>query len=294
MPNIVQAKATSPARLAMLAAALAVTFQANAATPATPAAPATTTTTTMPQKFDDNFSCETVRVCGAGEAAGLACATPAAVGFCRETQKLGISDRINTTKLPGDSRFPAGFYIYNSGDNLGQALSNQNIVGPACPKFGARTSHCSAFVRFAAKKIYGIDVQPDPDSSSSKYGWCFLTNPQHAALVQGESGFAIINGADNAADPVMAQIRANQGNLVIASVPGLSDEKAGHIAIVLPDTSRSADAIKADGPEVVQAGINNFAHTKALNGFWMHTDYGKRFSNVQYFFVAPKAGGASQ
>jgi hypothetical protein len=69
--------------------------------------------------------------------------------------------------------------------------------------------------------------------------------------------------------PVAAQAQANEGRLVVATYRNHNDDKPGHIAIVRP-TDKSESAIRAEGPQITQAGGTNYRSTSLQTGFSGH------------------------
>jgi hypothetical protein len=70
-------------------------------------------------------------------------------------------------------------------------------------------------------------------------------------------------------DAADAQNRANLGYLVIAAYKNHRDDKPGHIAIVRPSGKSAAD-IRAQGPQITQAGGTNYRSTTLEEGFAGH------------------------
>jgi hypothetical protein len=67
-----------------------------------------------------------------------------------------------------------------------------------------------------------------------------------------------------------AQDYANRGYLVVATYKNHHDEKPGHIAIVRPDAAKSASELRAEGPQITQAGGTNYRSTTLKQGFADH------------------------
>ena len=121
------------------------------------------------------------------------------------------------------------------------------------------TSHCSAFVAGATEGL-NIYVLRPPEHKMH-----LLANAQYQWLkVQGAAfNWFVIRSATE------AQQVANRGCLVIAAYQNPNPAKHGHIAIVRP--SEKADAlIQTEGPQVIQAGNENYSSTSLLSGFSHH------------------------
>lgn len=123
---------------------------------------------------------------------------------------------------------------------------------------GAHT-HCSAFVASAAKQL-GVYILRPPE-----HGQVLLANAQNEWLKS--EGAA--QGWHHLKDGAEAEAAANKGELVVASYHNHHDNKPGHIAIVRPST-KSAEAIASEGPDMVQAGGHNYNVVSAKKGFAGH------------------------
>jgi hypothetical protein len=122
-----------------------------------------------------------------------------------------------------------------------------------------RHTHCSAFVAAAAKKV-GVYILRPPDHKQM-----LLANAQYDWLET--DGRA--RGWTPVADAVQAQAEANRGRLVVATYRNHHEDKPGHIAIVRP-SERSDDAVRRDGPAIIQAGTVNYRETDLRTGFAGH------------------------
>ena len=69
--------------------------------------------------------------------------------------------------------------------------------------------------------------------------------------------------------PLVAQHRANDGDLVVAVYKSPDTAKPGHIAIVRP-SDKSAEDIDREGPQIIQAGKTNYVSTSLARGFSHH------------------------
>ncbi len=126
-------------------------------------------------------------------------------------------------------------------------------------KAEGKHTHCSAFVASAAKQ-FGIYILRPPE-----HGQKLLANAQNEWLAT--EGLA--QGWQRLKDAIDAQSAANLGQLVVASYHNHHDDKPGHIAIVRP-SDKSADAIAAEGPDLIQAGEHNYNEVSTKKGFAGH------------------------
>lgn len=134
------------------------------------------------------------------------------------------------------------------------------------PSTGKHT-HCSAFVAAAAKHL-GIYILRPPEHAQ-----ILLANAQYDWLEN--------DGARQGWRPVRdgfaAQEAANKGLFVVAAYRNHHDDKPGHIAIVRPN-EKSREAIRAEGPQITQAGGTNYRSTSLRQGFaghaaaWTHAE----------------------
>jgi len=134
-----------------------------------------------------------------------------------------------------------------------------------------RSTHCSAFAAAVAKRL-GVYMLRPPD-----HGQVLLANAQaewfHTAQGR-EQGWQAIPDAQQ------AQTRANQGNLVVIVYESPDAHKPGHIAIVRPSL-RPTRLLDQNGPEITQAGQENYTKTSAAVGFRAHP--GAWPSGVRYY-----------
>jgi len=134
-----------------------------------------------------------------------------------------------------------------------------------------RHTHCSAFVASAAMQL-GIYILRPPE-----HGQILLANAQYDWLA--EAGAA--QGWTPLAGDLDAQNYANRGYLVVAVYKNHHDDKPGHIAIVRP-SEKSAAAIRAEGPQITQAGGTNYRSTTVQRGFAGHPAAWERHE-VRYY-----------
>jgi hypothetical protein len=139
-------------------------------------------------------------------------------------------------------------------------------------------THCSAFVASAAKQL-GVYILRPPE-----HGQVLLANAQNEWLENegAARGWHQLKNGQEAEDA------ANSGELVVASYHNHHDDKPGHIAIVRPST-KSADAIAAEGPDMVQAGGQNYNVVSAKKGFAGHPA-AWRDKEIEYFAHDLKPG----
>lgn len=148
-----------------------------------------------------------------------------------------------------EDNWPAGVHV-----DWQTGIPDGRYVAP-----GHKDTHCSAFVAAAAQRL-GVYILRPPD-----HGQVLLANAQ-ADWLQGPGA---AQGWTALPDMYAAQAAANAGQLVVASYKNPDDARPGHIAIVRP-SQKSQDAITADGPEITQAGLENFFHTTVRAGFADH------------------------
>jgi hypothetical protein len=78
-----------------------------------------------------------------------------------------------------------------------------------------------------------------------------------------------------------AQAAANRGFLVVASYHNHRDNKPGHIAIIRP-SAKPESAIDSEGPEIIQAGSQNYTKISLVDGFAGHP-HAWADQEVQYY-----------
>lgn len=148
-----------------------------------------------------------------------------------------------------ESHWPAGVHVdWETGVPDGRA---ERGIG--------RHTHCSAFAAAAAKRL-GIYLLRPPEHPQM-----LLANAQVEWLErEGEAkGWRPVPGA------IEAQRAANQGLFVVAAYRNHHDDKPGHVAIVRP-SDKSEAAVRLEGPEITQAGGNNYRSTSLAQGFAGH------------------------
>jgi hypothetical protein len=120
-------------------------------------------------------------------------------------------------------------------------------------------THCSAFAAAVAKKL-GVYLLHPPEHSTY-----LLANAQQDWLCsQGTN-----QGWYQVDSPRQAQQLANAGQLVLVTTKNPDTARPGHVAIVRPST-KSDDQILAEGPQIIQAGMQNYISTNVKEGFKHH------------------------
>lgn len=148
-----------------------------------------------------------------------------------------------------EHHWPAGVHInWQTGDPDGRPESSHG-----------KHTHCSAFVASAAKHL-GIYILRPPEHPQ-----VLLANAQYDWL--GNEGAA--QGWHEIAGDIAAQHAANAGQFVVAVYKNPHDDKPGHIAIIRP-VVKSDERVEAEGPQVTQAGAENYASTSLRVGFAGH------------------------
>lgn len=140
----------------------------------------------------------------------------------------------------------------------GLPLSEEN--GKRLTPLAKDETHCSAFAAAVADGL-GIYLLHPPEHSH-----VLLANAQYDWLPSGagrKAGWAAV------ASGVDAQAAANRGELVVAVFKNPDATAAGHIAVVRPD-AKSAEAIAREGPQITQAGFNNYRSAALKDGFDHH------------------------
>jgi hypothetical protein len=121
-------------------------------------------------------------------------------------------------------------------------------------------THCSAFVAAAAESL-GIYLLHPPAHSH-----VLLANAQHDWLASDAGKKAGWHAVETAID---AQRLANAGEFVVAAFKNPDPTQPGHIAIVRPVVKSTADIV-AKGPQITQAGFNNYTSADLASGFDQH------------------------
>ena len=150
-------------------------------------------------------------------------------------------------------------------------------------KDDGKHTHCSQFAAAACDRL-GIYILRPPGHSA-----VLLANAQFDWLPSDEGK---AKGWSPVKDGSVAQELANRGSLVVAVYKNHDPKKSGHIAVIRPST-KSDDEIKAEGPQVTQAGGTNRNSAPLKKGFANHPDaFAKSevcyFSHAVIFPVEPK------
>ena len=120
-------------------------------------------------------------------------------------------------------------------------------------------THCSAFAAAVAANQNVYLLRP-PEHST-----VMLANAQADWLpVEGKKkGWKVVESGE------LAQGLANKGQLVVAVYREPGDRKSGHIAVVRP-CDKSPKDLKAEGPQITQAGMKNMNSAPLKTGFKAH------------------------
>jgi hypothetical protein len=121
-------------------------------------------------------------------------------------------------------------------------------------------THCSSFAA-AAAELAGVYLLHPPEHShvllaNAQFEWLPSKAGRH-------KGWRPVTG------PVGAQGLANDGELVVAVFKNPDIAMPGHIAIIRPFEKSEAD-IEARGPQITQAGFNNYVSADLQDGFDHH------------------------
>lgn len=149
---------------------------------------------------------------------------------------------------------------WRTGDPTGKKLTDDS-----------KHTHCSQFAAAACEKM-GVYILRPPDHSAT-----LLANAQFDWLPkQGRSrGWAPVK------DGKTAQDLANAGSLVVAVCKNPDPKKSGHIAVVRP-SEKSVAEIRAEGPQVTQAGGTNRNSCSLKTGFGSHKEAFER-NEIKFF-----------
>lgn len=146
-------------------------------------------------------------------------------------------------------------------DNLtGQTDPYQHLL-PAQQR-GPRSSHCSAFVHYLLDDLgYAIP----PFNSELPSDFVGLANTQAQFFAESNEWIELPTMWD-------AQLSANQGKIVIASVLDQSYHGAsGHIGIILPNIYNNLkDMYFRGGPVAMMVGYHSYRVKDLVSGFFVH------------------------
>ena len=116
------------------------------------------------------------------------------------------------------------------------------------------------------------------ETGDPEHGQVLLANAQYEWLLDA----GVQQGWTQLPDMMAAQNAANAGQFVIAAYHNHNDDKPGHIAIVRPG-SKSAAQLAAEGPDISQAGLDNFTSTTVKKGF---ADHKSAFAGNEILYFA--------
>jgi hypothetical protein len=160
-------------------------------------------------------------------------------------------------------------------------------TGPRKTTPGGHT-HCSAFAAAVADRL-GLYLLRPPE-----HGQDWLANAQEMwlngrgaarAMPAREAGWEKIGALADAGASEHAVSRANAGHLVVAvyfQPPDGGRQRPGHIAVVRP-SEKAPGLVRAEGPDVTQAGGHNHRVASLREGFASHKA-GWREGSIEYFF----------
>jgi len=137
-------------------------------------------------------------------------------------------------------------------------------------KDGKKHTHCSQFVAAVAERLSVPLLRPP------EHGVVGLANAQFdwlASEAAKKAGWVALK------DGAAAQSAANDGRLVLASLKNPDATRPGHIAVVRPG-AKGAEALAADGPDVMQAGGTNALRTTLRRGFGNHK---KEYDQIAFY-----------
>lgn len=138
-----------------------------------------------------------------------------------------------------------------------------------------RSSHCSAFAAAVGERLHIYMLRP-PDHPQ-----IFLASAQ-AQWFHSEEGkkdaWRPLTGPDRERQ---AQELANHGDLVVIVYESPDPHKPGHIVIVRP-SEKSAAELQVQGPQITQAGAENYDNFIAAKAFKYHP--GAWPNGVRYYW----------
>lgn len=152
-------------------------------------------------------------------------------------------------------------------------------------KTGRRVNHDGCFV-YAALSSLNIPKDSLPPHPEFDTGFIPLLTNKQADWYETEGnkhGWNYIKNKDREDNFTQAQKLANQGYLVIAIYKNINPKRVGHTAIVIP-SDKDIEKIKKDGPEIAQAGTNNFSSCSLKKGFRNKKDAFKNNEIKVYYY----------
>jgi len=139
----------------------------------------------------------------------------------------------------------------------GQPDRPANYEGPG------KATHCSAFAAALGERLHVYMLRP----------------PQHSQILLASAQaewFHEKDGVEKGWQPLNAQGReqraqelANQGSLVVIVYESPNPHTPGHIVIVRP-SEKSPEDFRKEGPQVAEAGTNNYSSFIAARSFTHH------------------------
>jgi len=196
------------------------------------------------------------------------------------TLTLGAFHRASAVLAASPAKEPCCGVITEQGKQLAEVLDSMNVENrwlahqhinwktgepdrPETYTGSGRSSHCSAFAAAVGERLNVYMLRP-PDHSqillaSAQAEWFHDKSGAN-------SGWKAIEGPDH---DRWAQELANQGNLVVIVYESPDEHKPGHIVIVRP-SEKSLEALHKEGPQVAEAGMENYNSTIAATSFTHH------------------------
>jgi hypothetical protein len=196
---------------------------------------------------------------------GIAQANEPAAPCCGVVSAAGLelNKRLDETRV--DVLWPAHLHVnWETGEPDREGFQGKDS-----------SSHCSAFVG-ATLMRWGIYILRPPEHPQQ-----LLANAQTWWLgtkAAEQAGWREVTTVEQ------AQVYANQGKVVVVSFPNPDRTKPGHIAIVRA-AEKSAAQLASNGPDVTQAGAQNYLKVSANIAFRHH--FGAWPDGVKYFVYAP-------
>jgi hypothetical protein len=138
----------------------------------------------------------------------------------------------------------------DSGEDIAAAETNGHY----------KHTHCSAFAAAVGDRL-GIYLLHPPEHKQ-----LLLANAQSEWLPSAEGKAA---GWHHIHHMRVAQEHANQGEFVVLAYANPNAERPGHIVVVRPSLKSEA-ALEAEGPQIIQAGLQNSVSEPAVRGFVAH------------------------
>ena len=144
-------------------------------------------------------------------------------------------------------------------------------------------SHCSVFVAATCERL-GVYILRPPDHKQVH----LATAQQEWLTDEGkELGWRPVDS------PFEAQRLANEGKIVLAIFGSDDPKKPGHVAIVRP-SDKSDARIREEGPQIIQAGMENASTTTLKEGFRHHHGAWDSASRFRVLFFAHDVEGGHE